>query len=540
MVKGPDIKILTTQQLDELLERVRPQVQAEDFKLIEGVIRSLKWIQEMLAQSSLTLKRLRRWLFGAQTEKTNQVLPPPPAGPAQGSATSPVSAKEPAAGQPTAPGKRKGHGRLGVKDYPGAKHIRVAHHQHRVGDACQFCKKGRLYQLPDPAPLIHIVARPPFSATVYDLEKLRCSGCGALFTAKPPPEAGTQKYDPNVGCMVGLLCYGSGLPLHCLEQLQQGMGVPMPAATTWELAQSAAQDFKPVFEQLKKEAAGGEVLHNDDTGRIVLSLLKVIAKEQEVDSTQRTGIFTSCIVARAGDHQIALYFTGRKHAGENLNDLLQLRDPTLPEPIQMCDGLSRNLPKEFKTILANCLTHARREYVDVVENFPQECRLVLEYLREVYANDAECKNRKLSPEARLALHQEKSKPVMDKLHEWMEAQLHNKLVEPNSGLGKAINYMLKRWEALTLFLRKTGAPLDNNICERAIKKAIRHRKNSLFFKTTIGAQVGDLFMSLIHSCELNSVNPFDYLTTLRRNLRQVKEKPHLWLPWNFLKASDTS
>jgi hypothetical protein len=540
MSKAPDIQVLTTQQLDELLARVKPQIQAEDFKLIEGVIRSFKWILEILSQSNLTLKRLRRWLFGAQTEKTNQVLPVLPPGSAQGSDTSPASPKEPAAGQSTAPGKRKGHGRRGVKDYPGAKHIHVAHHQHQVGDLCDLCNQGRLYALPDPAPLIHIVARPPFSATVYDLEKLRCSGCGALFTAKPPPEAETQKYDPNVGCMVGLLCYGSGLPLHCLEQLQQGMGVPMPAATQWELVQAAAQDFEPVFEQLKQEAAGGEVLHNDDTGRKVLSLLKVIAKEQEVDSTQRTGIFTSCIVALAGDHQIALYFTGRKHAGENLNDLLRLRDPALPEPIQMCDGLSRNLPKEFKTVLANCLTHARREYVDVVDNFPQECRVVLEYLREVYANDAECKNTKLSPEARLALHQEKSKPVMDKLHEWMEAQLHNKLVEPNSGLGKAINYMLKRWEALTLFLRKTGAPLDNNICERGIKKAIRHRKNSLFFKTTIGAQVGDLFISLIHTCELNAVNPFDYLTTLRRNIRQVKEKPHLWLPWNFLKASDTS
>lgn len=540
MSKAPDIEVHTPQQLDELLERVRSQIQPSDFKLIEGVIRSYKWLLEMLAQGKITFKRLRRWLFGAQTEKTKQVLPKSRPGSAPGSATSAASPKEPAGDPSTVPVKRKGHGRRGVEDYTGATHIGVAHPQHQVGEVCQLCHQGRLYQLKDPAPLIHIIARPPFSATVYDLEKLRCSGCGALFTAPPPPEAGTQKYDPSVGCMVGLLCYGSGLPLHCLEQLQQAMGVPLPGATQWEQLQAAAVDLKPAFEQLKKVAAGGEVLHNDDTGRKVLGLLKVIAQEQEVDSTQRTGIFTTCIVARAGDHQIALYFTGRQHAGENLNDLLKLRDPALPEPIQMCDALSRNLPKEFKTILANCLAHARREYVDIVDDFPQECGFVLERLREVYVNDAECKNRKLSPEARLTFHQEKSKPVMDKLHEWMEAQLHNKLVEPNSGLGKAIKYMHKHWEPLTLFLRKAGAPIDNNLCERGIKKAIRHRKNSLFFKTTIGAQVGDLFMSLIHSCELNGVNPFDYLTTLRRNFRQVKENPQLWLPWNFLKASDTS
>ncbi len=77
-------------------------------------------------------------------------------------------------------------------------------------------------------------------------------------------------------------------------------------------------------------------------------------------------------------------------------------------------------------------------------------------------------------------------------------------MEPNSGLGKAISYMLRQWPALTLFLREPGAPLDNNLCERALKKAILHRKNSLFYKTLNGAEVGDLYMSLIHTCELKS------------------------------------
>ena len=100
-------------------------------------------------------------------------------------------------------------------------------------------------------------------------------------------------------------------------------------------------------------------------------------------------------------------------------------------------------------------------------------------------------------------------------------------------MGKAISYLLRHWQALTLFLREKGAPLDNNVCERALKKAILNRKNALFYKTLNGAQVGDLFMSLIHTCELNGVNPFDYLTELQRHCSEVERTPADWMPWNY-------
>ena len=139
--------------------------------------------------------------------------------------------------------------------------------------------------------------------------------------------------------------------------------------------------------------------------------------------------------------------------------------------------------------MGNCLAHGRRQFVEVVTNFPEECRHVLESLGAVYHNDAQAREQRMSPEERLRFHQEHSRPVMDKLHGWMEAQLSGHKTEPNSGLGKAIQYMLRHWKALTLFLHSAGAPLDNNVCERALKKAILHRKNSLFYKTLNGAQV---------------------------------------------------
>ena len=251
------------------------------------------------------------------------------------------------------------------------------------------------------------------------------------------------------------------------------------------------------------------------------------------ESSDRTGIFTSGIVSVKDGRKIALFFTGRKHAGENLADVLRRRASELEAPIQMCDALSRNLPKELKVILANCLAHSRRKFVEVVENFPGECRYVIEALAEVYTFDADAREHQMSPEERLSVHQKKSRPLMDKLHAWMEAQLLEKKVEPNSGLGEAISYALAHWQKLTRFLEVPGAPLDNNIVERALKKAIIHRKNSLFFKTLNGAHVGDIFMSLIHTCQLQGVDPFDYLTELQRHSDELAANPKEWMPWNY-------
>ena len=234
--------------------------------------------------------------------------------------------------------------------------------------------------------------------------------------------------------------------------------------------------------------------------------------------------------------RIALYFSGAKQAGENLAELLKRRPPGLAPLIQMCDALSWNtshLPEGVERLLAHCMSHGRRQFVEVAENFPEECRYVLETLGGVWHNDELARKQKLTPEERLAFHQEHSGPLMKTLKEWMEAQLAEHQVEPNSGLGKAIQYMLRHWIPLTLFLREAGAPVDNNLVERALKKAILHRKNSLFYKTENGAEVGDLYMSLIHTCELNGVNSFDYLTELLQHAEALQRNPSEWMPWNY-------
>jgi transposase len=433
-----------------------------------------------------------------------------------------------AATEPPAPAAPAGHGRNAASAFTGAEKVSVQHAQLKPGDPCPECRAGRVYRQKEPKTLIRIVGQAPLKATVFEMERLRCNACCQMFTAAEPAGVGAGKYDMTAVAMIALLKYGTGMPFNRMERLQEQLGIPLPAATQWELIVPAAGSLEPILDELIRQAAQGSVVHNDDTGMRILKLVR------NTDDG-RTGTFTSGIVSIWQEWRIALYFTGWKHAGENLADVLKQRMAELDAPIQMCDALSRNTPKlaGVEVLLANCLAHGRRQVVDVAANFPEECRYVLESLGAVYSFDAETKERGLTPEERLTFHQSNSAPMMDHLHHWLKNQFAEHKTEPNSGLGKAISYLLRHWPELTLFLRQAGAPLDNNIAERMLKKAILHRKNALFYKTMNGARVGDLFMSLIHTCELNKVNPFDYLTELLRHPAEVAVHPAEWMPWNY-------
>ena len=435
----------------------------------------------------------------------------------------------PAAEQGSTEEASAGHGRNGASAYRSAEKVGVKHRNLAHGDRCPDCTRGNVYTQKEPKALVRIVGQAPLAATVYELERLRCNACGQVFTAEEPTGVGPDKYDETASAMIAQLKYGSGVPFHRLEKMEELLGIPMPAATQWEVVEEAAAMIKPAQEELIRQAAQGEVLHNDDTSMLVLHM------ERE-PSDERTGVFTSGIVSTASGRKIALYFTGRQHAGENLADVLKRRAVELASPIQMCDALSRNTPKlsgGVEILLANCLAHGRRQFVEIAPNFPDECRYVLESLGSVYHNDAQAREQKLSPEDRLRFHQEYSAPVMKLLHDWLEAQINEKKTEPNSGLGKAITYLRRHWKALTAFLRQAGAPLDNNICEQALKRAVLHRKNALFYKTLHGAEVGDLFMSMIHTCQLAGANSFEYLTELQRHTRELSAHPAEWMPWNY-------
>jgi transposase len=492
---------------------------------LQAALDTLALLTSEIEAKGASIERLRQLLFGARTEKTGKIFPPLP--------LNHSSDSQPRADTPATPhAKRPGHGRNGAAAYPGAVQVCVVHGTRQAGERCPECLKGKLYAQSVPAVLVRIRGVAPLGATRYELARLRCNLCGEVFTAAAPEGVGTEKYDETAATMIALLKYGCGLPFNRIEHLQRHLGIPLPAATQWELVAAASAQLRAAQEELIRQAAQGEIVHNDDTTMKLLDF-EPPAITEDRDTAPRTGVYTSGIVSRCAERQIALFFTGRKHAGENLAAVLKQRAAALPPPIQMCDALSHNTKGEFDTIVANCLAHGRRQFVEVAPSFPDQCRYVLETLRDVYRNDATARTEQMAPPARLAFHQEHSGPLMRGLLWWLYEQIEQRKVEPNSTLGGAVNYMRKHWAKLTLFLREPGAPLDNNICERALKKAILHRKNSLFYRTENGAAVGDLFMSLIHTAELGKVDPFDYLVQLQRHATQLKANPGQWMPWTY-------
>lgn len=233
---------------------------------------------------------------------------------------------------------------------------------------------SKVYPLSLPSTLVRITGMAPHAAKVYECEQLRCNLCGEVFKAEAPAGVGNEKYDESASSMIGMLKYGAGIPFNRIERLQAGMGIPMPAATQWELVERASLRLVPVHEAMIDRTAQGELLHNDDMTAKILEYFAEVEPEPESlgggNADERTGVFTSGIVSVTGEHRIGLFFTGHKHAGENLAKVLARRAATLAAPIQMLDALSRNVPGQFKTIMSNCLAHARGRFVEVVNDFP--------------------------------------------------------------------------------------------------------------------------------------------------------------------------
>ena len=531
-MKAPQRIDLNLEQVDDLLKRVESGcLQDGDYQLIKAMVQTIELLSQCVDEKATSIRRLLRMLFGPRTEKLKNVIKDKQ----KESSDTSKSKQENTTDKNNKP-KPKGHGRNAAADYTGAEHIKVPHATLNPSDNCPGCLKGILYEMKVPKLVVRITGKAPLQAKVYQMQKLRCNLCGEIFIADTPAGIGEEKYDAASAAMIALLKYGSGLPFNRLQQLQGSCGVPLPASTQWEIVYQMAGQFCPVYEEFNRQAAQGDVIYNDDTTMKILALMQ---NNDQQDQSQRKGIFTTGILSMVNNQKIALFFTGRKHAGENMADLLQHRQSDLSPPIQMCDALSRNTSEAFKSILANCLAHGRRKFVEVALNFPEQCRYVIETLAEVYKYDEMTKEQNMTADQRLRFHQSKSGPLMQDLKTWLDDQLDQKKVEPNCGLGQAISYMLNHWKPLTLFLRVPKAPLDNNICERALKKAILHCKNALFYKTENGARVGDLFMRLIHTCNLAGINPFDYLTVLQKHCADLAQHPEKWLPWNYNNPSSS-
>ena len=542
-MKPPELVTATQAELDQILALTKPTLPAKQYQLLVGVLGTFVYVMRALQNAKTSVKRFRQMLFGARTENKRNLFKELGIGAADevpGSAEA-TPTQGNGDGNLLTPPPQSGHGRNGALAYRDSPVVEIDPPNLKSGDPCPKCTDGKVYDTP-PKTIVKVVGQSPLTATVFKLRQLRCRLCDATFTGLLPQGAASPKYDHSCASMLALLRYGSGMPFYRLEGLQASMNVPLPDATQWEIVSKALPGPKAAFNELIRQAAQAPLLHNDDTPAKILALIAQRTKAQAAGQTPKDkAINTSGIVAvLEPDRKVVLFFTGHKHAGDNLSDVLAHRARELQAPIQMSDALACNFAGEFETVVSKCLAHGRRKIVDVMEHFPQACRYVIEVLAKVYTNDAHCRQEKMTPEQRLLHHQAHSAGPMQELHQWMNVQFDKRLVEPNSALGGALRYLLNHWSGLTLFLHKAGAPIDNNICERGLKRAILHRKNSMFYKTSNGAAVGDVYMSLIHTCALCRVNPFEYLQALQIHADEVKASPARWLPWNYQEQLSSS
>jgi transposase len=543
-MKRPEEVTLSREDGEALITRLeRDALTAEDRRVLVKVLTFYFWLLFALREAKLSLKRLKTLVFG---EKAKKREPPGSGGAAgggggkggTGAAADPrerQSAGE--RGQAEAGERRPGHGRQSAAVYRETQRVECRHEELAVGERCPACGRGRLYRLPAGIEM-RLDGNALLSAVRYELEKLRCSACGQVFTAALPEEAGEEKYSARARAVLALGRYYLGVPLYRLEGYQALVGVPVPDATQWDQIERVADCAYPVFKHLERLAAQGEVIYQDDTPVRILSLIE---ENQQAEAqgygssraTPRTGMYTTGLIVQAGEQQICLYYAGRQHAGENLAALLSKREAERDKPLVMSDALASNTAEDHALIRCHCLAHGRRKFSELEEVFPEESAVVTQALKQVFEHEAEARERQLSAEDRLVYHQTYSGPLMAALKQWLEQQGKDRMVEPNSSLGKAMAYLLGHWETLTRFLTVPGAPLDNNTVERALKLCIRQRKNSLFYATEHSAYLASLLTSVIATCLQAGVNALEYLVAVQDDRQAVFANPAAWLPWTY-------
>lgn len=535
----PNCVQFTPEEVEALIDRLHHRcLREEDYPLLADLLRAMIWLNVNLQEKKLTIQRLRA-VFGIKTETAERLFRLAAGRTSAGQSdpgrqTSSDSESPPDSSQEKegTDNRKPNHGHRPSSEYTEAKIIAVAHQTLGKGALCPSCQKGKLFSLA-PGTVIHIVGQPWLQVEIYKPERLRCPVCGQIFTARLPQEVASSRTNHTAKAIVSLLKYRGGVPFYRQGQLQNILGAPVSPSEIWEMTEAVADDLLPVYGHLCSIAAQAELIQNDDTKARILSLIeeRKRALEEERKPEKRTGTFTTGILASCKDLgvKVALFFTGRNHAGENLEALLEGREEQAGPPIQECDG-GHNLPKNHQTQVAHCLAHVRRKFYELVELWPQPALKVVGLFALLFAHDQSAPS---DPEERLKWHQDKSEPVMREMNEYCESLLKKREVEPNSSLGKAIAYFKNHWEGITLFLRVPGVPLTNNDTERLLKRAVLNRKNAYFYRNERGAKIGDILMSTIETCVLNHINPWNYLLAIQREQQEVRKNPLAWMPWNF-------
>lgn len=568
-----EIPKINPSEVETLINKIdQSNLDEQDKKMIARLLRTFLYLVHLLHEKKVTLFKLKELVFGKKSEKRKreegekgEAKDDPGNGVSEGgdSDGNPTPKNEKREGSDgKKPGRKPGHGRLSAADYPGARKVECRHSQLASGKPCPKLNcHGKVYW-ERPHQYIQFTGQAVIQATLYEQEALRCRSCGSVYEAPLPEGVSPKKWEASADAAIVIERHAKFTPSYRTAKTQQMCGIPLPESIQSERCRAVADVLEPIYKRMQEEAADGKVFYVDDTPVRILELVKENKEKQQEEKSKeeqeqadknegekekgeekkrkgkknkkqkRVGIQTSGMVVELHSGvKVALYFNGRQHAGENIERIFQMRDPELGLPMQMSDALSCNWSGEKERIVCKCLVHARRKFVEIQRIYPAECGYVLEQIGEIYRNEKQTAG--MSDEERLAYRQEHSGPVMVGLKQWMEKQLAEKNAEPNSSLGKAMEYFLTHYEGLSAYLRYGGAPLDNNQSEQILRPVVIIRKNSYGYKTKRGAKTAAIIQSVIQTCRLNGTNVWQYLVSVLRREDDVKDKPEAFLPWNY-------
>jgi hypothetical protein len=533
-------------------------IQELDYKAIE-----LKMLQENISEElKLNIKKLiddhkaliesRKKIIKAQTESAFKLFDDSSVMPSTQNAENVIPPTNLSDKEKKEPKKKK-RVKSGKNKLPEGE---VFHHSLSEEEKTCPCCNNKMHKHTDRKKTT-VLAIPMLKTETHILESYRCPSCEEVKIAPDPLENQCiGRYHFSAVSSLLTLRYQCGMASYRLEKMSDAFGIQIANSTQWYIAENAATILRPFVLSLEKEAANAPVQHVDDTHNIILSLVKDIEAEQEQaflngkdPKTVRSGIHTTNLTGVFPEGQIILYKTGLHHSGEILANIFEKR--TLEEQlIIMADAASANTSKiDFgenpNVQMANCNSHAVRKFQEIADKDAEVAKTnrIKEYKESeflayflirykiIFGNDKKAKD--MEPNERLIFHREQSLPLMLEMKKRAEEALAQKLLEPNGDMGKVYKYFLKHFPELTAFCHLKGAPICNNLSERMLKRIILHRKNSLFFKTEVGAAVADIITSILFTAKENGLNSTDYLRDLLTYENLWKENPKNWLPWNY-------
>ena len=488
------IKTMKDTDLDAFIKRIEDAIEFDlgldkaDIVMLLEAFKAMMLMQDKLSKNDLTILKLKKLLgMVSASEKLKEQL----------SSSSEAKPEKTKPKNSSVSGGKKPKASFNNKDT-----VILPLEELAKGDSCPECKSGKLYKF-DPSEFLRISGHAPFKATLYVKTRLRCNACQYVVSAKLPKEAaidgeGSQRYGYSARALMAIHKYASGLPFYRQESLQSMLGMEVSASSIFDQCEHLANVARSIVNTMAGLAANAGHFHLDDTSNRIIEAKPIKKRRRGSLSMQmRSGIYTSGIIANYQEKDIVLFKTNIGHAGEFIDEILGRREQALPPPTLMSDALPSNRPTARDVIWSLCNVHARRQFVDLQEVFPEEVTYIVGLYDEIFAIERKAKELELDPAARLQYHQEHSGRIFQKISDWTKSAFESKKVEPNSSLGDAIKYFLKHEAGLRKFLEVPGAKLDNNPMEQALKLVVLGRKNHYFFRTQVGASIADVIMSLV-------------------------------------------